>query len=197
QILKKALGKRLVMSTAYHPKMDGPKERTNKTLEDMLRAVRCAPFEALYGRKCRLLVLWAEIRESRLIGPELVQETTDKVILVKTGSKRLEIAKIAMLAIGANKVFGGCKAAGAFRRIKIIIKNPPSDHNEFALPAEAAPNNMNGWVEWDKDEEEEDLEMEEEDEDLKMEEGEEGMDVDADEEGDGPDWILPYEGADL
>ncbi|GJZ08870.1 hypothetical protein Tco_0543153 [Tanacetum coccineum] len=36
--------------------------------------IRCAPFEALYGRKCRSLVLWAEIGESSLIGPELLQE---------------------------------------------------------------------------------------------------------------------------
>ncbi|GJR17095.1 putative reverse transcriptase domain-containing protein [Tanacetum coccineum] len=40
--------------------------------------IRCAPFEALYGRKCRSPVLWAEIGEIKLIGPELVQETTDK-----------------------------------------------------------------------------------------------------------------------
>ncbi|GKE36937.1 hypothetical protein Tco_1460342 [Tanacetum coccineum] len=46
-------------------------------------SIRCAPFEALYGRKCRSLVLWAEISESRLIGPELVQEMTDKVVLIK------------------------------------------------------------------------------------------------------------------
>ncbi|GJU42585.1 putative reverse transcriptase domain-containing protein [Tanacetum coccineum] len=46
-------------------------------------SIRCAPFEALYGRKCRSPVLWAEIRESRLIGPELVQETTNKVVLIK------------------------------------------------------------------------------------------------------------------
>ncbi|GKA00813.1 putative reverse transcriptase domain-containing protein [Tanacetum coccineum] len=46
-------------------------------------SIRCAPFKALYGRKCRSPVLWAEIGESRLIGPELVQETTDKVILIK------------------------------------------------------------------------------------------------------------------
>ncbi|GJX80228.1 hypothetical protein Tco_0328377 [Tanacetum coccineum] len=45
--------------------------------------IRCAPFEALYGRKCRSLVLWAEIGESSLIGPELLQETTDKVVLIK------------------------------------------------------------------------------------------------------------------
>nr|GEW06659.1 retrotransposon protein, putative, Ty3-gypsy subclass [Tanacetum cinerariifolium] len=44
---------------------------------------RCAPFEALYGRKCRSPVLWAKIRESRLIGPELVQETIDNVVLKK------------------------------------------------------------------------------------------------------------------
>ncbi|GJZ88832.1 putative reverse transcriptase domain-containing protein [Tanacetum coccineum] len=46
-------------------------------------SIRCAPFEALYGRKCRSLVLWAKIGESSLIGPELVQETTDKVVLIK------------------------------------------------------------------------------------------------------------------
>ncbi|GJY81369.1 reverse transcriptase domain-containing protein [Tanacetum coccineum] len=42
-------------------------------------SIQCAPFGALYGRKCRSPVLWAEIRESRLIGLELVQETTYKV----------------------------------------------------------------------------------------------------------------------
>ncbi|GKB88063.1 putative reverse transcriptase domain-containing protein [Tanacetum coccineum] len=41
-------------------------------------SIQCAPFEALHGRKCRLPVLWAEIGESSLIRPELVQETTDK-----------------------------------------------------------------------------------------------------------------------
>ncbi|GJR19165.1 reverse transcriptase domain-containing protein [Tanacetum coccineum] len=46
-------------------------------------SIRCAPFEALYGRKCRSPVLWAEIGEGSLIGPELVLETTDKVVLIK------------------------------------------------------------------------------------------------------------------
>ncbi|GKA15802.1 putative reverse transcriptase domain-containing protein [Tanacetum coccineum] len=91
-------------------KTDGQSERTIQTLEDMLRAcvidfggswdthlplaefsynnsyhssIRCAPFEALYGRKCRSPVLWAEIGESRLIGPEMVHETTDKVVQIK------------------------------------------------------------------------------------------------------------------
>ncbi|GJW85991.1 putative reverse transcriptase domain-containing protein [Tanacetum coccineum] len=46
-------------------------------------SIRCAPFEAMYGRKCRSLILWAEIGESRLIGPELVQKTTDNVVMIK------------------------------------------------------------------------------------------------------------------
>ncbi|GJT56983.1 putative reverse transcriptase domain-containing protein [Tanacetum coccineum] len=46
-------------------------------------SVRCAPFEALYGRKCRLPIMWAEIREGQLIGPEFVQETTKKIPQIK------------------------------------------------------------------------------------------------------------------
>ncbi|GJY20990.1 putative reverse transcriptase domain-containing protein [Tanacetum coccineum] len=46
-------------------------------------SIRRAPFEALYGRKCRSPVLWAEIREGSVIGHNLVLETTDKVALIK------------------------------------------------------------------------------------------------------------------
>ncbi|GJU71233.1 putative reverse transcriptase domain-containing protein [Tanacetum coccineum] len=80
----------LDMSTAYHPQTDGQSERTNQTLEDMLRAVRCASFEALYGRKCRSPILWAEVGEGQLIGPELVQETTEKISQIKD---RLKVAR--------------------------------------------------------------------------------------------------------
>ncbi|GKE19053.1 reverse transcriptase domain-containing protein, partial [Tanacetum coccineum] len=117
QTFQKALGTRLDMSTAYHPQIDGQSERTIQMLKDMLRAcvidfgggwdvhlplaefsynnnyhtsIRCAPFEALYGRKCRSPVLWAEIGEGSLIGPELVQETTDKVVVIK---KKLKEAR--------------------------------------------------------------------------------------------------------
>ncbi|GJX80571.1 putative reverse transcriptase domain-containing protein [Tanacetum coccineum] len=82
------------MSTAYHPQTDGQSERTIQTLEDMLRAcvidfggswdvhlplaefsynnsyhlsIRCAPFEAMYGRKCRSPVLWADV--GKVVGP--------------------------------------------------------------------------------------------------------------------------------
>ncbi|GJU33540.1 putative reverse transcriptase domain-containing protein [Tanacetum coccineum] len=46
-------------------------------------SVRCAPFEALYGRKCRSPIMWAEVGERQLIGPELVQETTEKISQIK------------------------------------------------------------------------------------------------------------------
>ncbi|GJS88112.1 hypothetical protein Tco_0770748 [Tanacetum coccineum] len=53
-------------------------------------SIQCAPFEALYGRKCRSPVLWAEIRGSNLSGPELVQETTDKLVVIK---EKLHVAR--------------------------------------------------------------------------------------------------------
>nr|GFA22719.1 putative reverse transcriptase domain-containing protein [Tanacetum cinerariifolium] len=90
---KKALGTNLDMSTAYHPETDGQSERTIQTLEDMLRAcvidfgkgwvkhlplvefsynnsyhasINVAPYEVLYGRKCRSPVCWAEVGEGKL-----------------------------------------------------------------------------------------------------------------------------------
>nr|GEZ90028.1 putative reverse transcriptase domain-containing protein [Tanacetum cinerariifolium] len=41
------------------------------------------PYEALYGRKCRSPVCWAEVGESQLTGPELIQEITKKNVLIK------------------------------------------------------------------------------------------------------------------
>ncbi|GJU79163.1 putative reverse transcriptase domain-containing protein [Tanacetum coccineum] len=90
---------RLDLSNGYHPQADGQSERMIQTLEDIIRScvidfggsyhlsIQCAMFEALYGRKCRSPVLWAEIRESSLTGLELVQETIDKVVLVKEKPK--------------------------------------------------------------------------------------------------------------
>ncbi|GJZ51541.1 putative reverse transcriptase domain-containing protein [Tanacetum coccineum] len=46
-------------------------------------SVRCAPFEALYGRKCHSAIMWAKVREGHLIGPELVQETAKKISQIK------------------------------------------------------------------------------------------------------------------
>nr|GEZ93961.1 hypothetical protein [Tanacetum cinerariifolium] len=59
---QKALGTDISMGTAYHPKTDG---------------------QTLYGQKCRSPVCWAEVREAQLTGPELIQETTKKIVLIK------------------------------------------------------------------------------------------------------------------
>ncbi|GJZ51768.1 putative reverse transcriptase domain-containing protein [Tanacetum coccineum] len=107
--LHKALGTRLDMSTAYHPQTGG--QRTIQTLEDMLRAcvldfekswdrhlplveflynnsyhtnIKASPFEALYGRKCRSLICWAEVGDSQLTGPEIIHETTKKIVQIKS-----------------------------------------------------------------------------------------------------------------
>nr|GEV20943.1 putative reverse transcriptase domain-containing protein [Tanacetum cinerariifolium] len=52
--------------------------------------MKCTPFEALYGRKCRTPIAWAELREGKLLGPDIVQETTEKIVLIK---KRLKAAR--------------------------------------------------------------------------------------------------------
>nr|GEY35983.1 putative reverse transcriptase domain-containing protein [Tanacetum cinerariifolium] len=98
------------MSTTYHPKTDGQSERTIQTLEDMLRAcvidfgngwerhlplvefsynnsyhaiIKATPFEALYARKCRSPVCWAEVGDAQLTGSEIIQETTEKIVQIK------------------------------------------------------------------------------------------------------------------
>nr|GEX50659.1 putative reverse transcriptase domain-containing protein [Tanacetum cinerariifolium] len=110
QSMQEALETRLDMSTVYLPQTDGQSERTIQNLEDMIRAcvldieriwdvhlplvefsynnsyhssVRCAPFEALYGRKYRSPIMWAEVGEAQLIGLELVQENTEKISQIK------------------------------------------------------------------------------------------------------------------
>ncbi|GJS47587.1 hypothetical protein Tco_0597708 [Tanacetum coccineum] len=52
--------------------------------------MKCASFEALYGRKCRTPIAWAKVGESKLFGPEIIQETTDKIVQIK---ERLKAAQ--------------------------------------------------------------------------------------------------------
>nr|GEW82031.1 reverse transcriptase domain-containing protein [Tanacetum cinerariifolium] len=107
----KALGTRLDMSIAYHPQTDRQSERTIQTLEDMLRAcvldfrkswdrhlvlvefsyinsyhtsIKAEPFEALYGHTCRSPIYWAKVGDSQLTGPEIIHETTKKIIQRKS-----------------------------------------------------------------------------------------------------------------
>ncbi|GKD93396.1 hypothetical protein Tco_1373233 [Tanacetum coccineum] len=61
----------------------GIDELIERRSDRALDSVRCAPFEALYGRKYRSPIMWAEVGEGHLIGPKLVQETTEKISKIK------------------------------------------------------------------------------------------------------------------
>nr|GEW45185.1 putative reverse transcriptase domain, ribonuclease H-like domain, aspartic peptidase domain protein [Tanacetum cinerariifolium] len=48
-------------------------------------SIKDAPFEALYGPKCRSPICWTEVGDSQLTGPEVIHETTKKIIQIKSG----------------------------------------------------------------------------------------------------------------
>nr|GEZ36776.1 DNA/RNA polymerases superfamily protein [Tanacetum cinerariifolium] len=108
--LQKAWGTRLKFGTAVHPQTDGQSERTIQTLKDMLRScalewtgnwddyiclvefahnnswhasIKCAPFEMLYGRKCRASMCWDQVEEHVIEGPEMIEVTNAKVVVAK------------------------------------------------------------------------------------------------------------------
>jgi len=110
QTLQDALGTKLTMSLAYHPQTEGQSERMIQSLEDLLRmcildhlgawdevlsliefiynssfhaSIGMAPYEALYCRKCRTPLCWYQDGEAVLVGPELLEQTTEKVRMVR------------------------------------------------------------------------------------------------------------------
>ncbi|GKC72072.1 putative reverse transcriptase domain-containing protein [Tanacetum coccineum] len=85
QSLNKALGTQLAMSMAYHPQTDGQSKRTIQTFGDMLRAC-VIDFGKGWDRNLPL----AEVKDAQFTGPEIVHETTEKIIQIK---KRIQAAR--------------------------------------------------------------------------------------------------------
>ena len=108
--LQSAFGIRLNVSIAFHPQIDGQSKRVIQVLEDMLRGcvldfprswdryiplmefaynnsyqsdIGMAPYEALYGRRCRTPMCWTELDEHKIIGPDLVKDMEEKVQIIQ------------------------------------------------------------------------------------------------------------------
>jgi transposase InsO family protein len=100
----------LCFSSTYHPQTDGRTERVNQILEDMLRAcalqygrswdtslpyaefsynnsyqesLKMAPFEMLYGQRCRTPLFWSETGEQKVFGLNILQEAEKQVRMVR------------------------------------------------------------------------------------------------------------------
>ena len=117
RLFQRELGTKVKLGTVFHPRTDGLAERTIQTLEDMLRScdidnkgswdehlpliefaynnsfhasIQMAPYEDLYGRRCRSPIGWYEVGEAKLMGPDLVFDALEKVRTIRGRMKEAQ-----------------------------------------------------------------------------------------------------------
>ena len=110
EVIPKRLGTKVKLSTTFHPQTDGQAEHTIQTLKDILKAciidfkgswdthlplvefaynnnfhssISMAPYEALYGRRCRSPIGWFEVGETSLLCPNLIYQILEKVHIIR------------------------------------------------------------------------------------------------------------------
>jgi transposase InsO family protein len=116
--LHEALGTKFYFSSAYHPETDGQTERINQILEDMLRvcvltygkdwedslsyaefsynnsyqsSLKISPYEALYRRKCHTPLMWSEVGDRIIEGPDFIKAAEDKIVEIRENLKAAQL----------------------------------------------------------------------------------------------------------
>jgi hypothetical protein len=158
--LHETLGTKLIRSSAYHPQTDGQTERVNQIVEDMLRAciihfdkswdkslalaefsynnsyqasLKMAPFEALYGRRCRTPLNWSQAGERKFFGPDLVKEAEEKVKVIRENLRAAQMRQKSYHDKG--------KASGQYQvGEKVYLKvSPTKGVQRFGVKGKLAP----------------------------------------------------------
>jgi hypothetical protein len=166
--LHETIDTQLRFSSPYHPQTDGQTKRVNQILKDMLRAcalqygrswdksllyaefsynnsyeesMKLAPFEMLYGRRCRTPLFWSEAREWKVLGPDILQEAKEEVHMVRENLRVVQSRQKSYADHGRREVsfevgdFVYLKASPlrGLRRFKVRGKHAPRFIGPFQI----------------------------------------------------------------
>ncbi|WVZ71054.1 hypothetical protein U9M48_019680 [Paspalum notatum var. saurae] len=158
--LHESMGTKLNFSSAYHPQTDVQTERTNQILEDMLRAcaiqygtswdkslpyaefsynnsyqasIKCPPFQALYGRRCRTPLHWDQPGEKQLFGPGIIEDAERQVRMIR---ENLRIAQTRQKSYADNRRRDLEFAVGDYVYLKV---SPIRGLRRFKVKGKLAP----------------------------------------------------------